>query len=132
MTKAKSKPKAKPEELAEERTVYILISGKHSRSLPDGTRELFRPGDVIPDPTPEELFSFGDKIVSAEAFAAMASAHQQAKKNKAERRATLRAAKAKAQAGTVVEAERDAEAIERAEVLKDIRAEQAKQSHIQM
>ena len=128
MTKAKSKPKAKPTPIAEEPTVYILLSGKHSRRLPDGTSERFYPGDEIPDPSPQELAHFGDKIVSAEAFGVIVSQHAQAKQTEATRKAALKAAKA--QATPILQKERDPEAIERGEALKEIREDQSKKNHI--
>lgn len=130
MTKAKAKPKVEPEpepeELAEEPLTYILLSGKHSRRLPNGNSEMFYPGDVIPDPTPAELAAFGDKIVTAEAFEMIAATHAQAKQAEARQRAAAKVAKA--EASPLESKERDPDAIKRGKVLEDMRQASRKQS----
>ncbi len=122
MTKAKAKPKAEPEEP----TTNILLSGKHSRRLPDGTSELFYPGDEIPNPSPAELSAFGDKIVTAEAFANIASSHAQAKQAKVKRREAAKVAKAKA--SPLKSPDRDPEAVKRGKVLEEIRNDERKKN----
>lgn len=130
MTKAKSKPKAEPEELAEQPTTYILLSGKHSRRLKDGTSEMFYPGDEIPSPTPAELAAFGDKIVTAETFEIIAATHAQAKQAEATRRAAR--ATAKTEASTLIDKDRDPDAVKRGEVLEEIRNDERKKSEMKM
>jgi len=122
MTKSKAK-KAEPAAKLEEPTAYILLSGKFSRRLPDGTSERFYPGDEIPNPTPSELASFGDLIVPAEVFQMMASQHEQKRQNEAARKEAKQA-----MAAPVGEKEQDPEAAKRAKVLKEIREDRNKSS----
>lgn len=115
----KPKAKAKPEPIAEEAMTYIYIGHRHSRRLPDGSSEFFLGGDELPNPTPAELAAFGDLIVTAEEFTAMASALAQKRRAKA---AQIAAKKAKdVEAGIALE-KQESEAAERAKVLKEIRA----------
>lgn len=115
MTKSKAK-KAEPK--AKAKQVYILIGRRHTRSRPDGTREVFVAGDEI-DPTPSELAAFPDKIVTAETFRMMASQHEQERQNKAALAEAKQAADALALPGG--EKEQDPEAVERGNVLDEIR-----------
>ena len=120
-------PAESPEEGTE---TYILLSGKHTRRLPDGTSERFYPGDEIPNPTPQELASFGDKIVSAAAFAAMVSAHAMALQSERNRQAAK--ATAKSQGTPILQKDRDPDAVKRAKVLDEIRAEEMRKSAVRL
>lgn len=70
MSEAKSK--------GEPKTVHVLMSGKHTRTGPDGELIRYRPGDLVPDLTSAELLVSGDKFLSPEGFAERVAGHNQA------------------------------------------------------
>lgn len=113
-SKAESASKAKPEPKAEPEPVqYVLMSGKHSRRNPDGkTSTVYRPGDIVPNLTPGELASFGDKFLTVDQFRERASSFDQGIETETDRAAA--AIVAKKEAETAHDAPRDESAESRA------------------
>jgi len=85
MTKSKATSASKPE------LQYVLMSGKHSRRNPDGeTSTTYRPGDIVPDLSDQELAAFGDKFLTLAQFKARAAGLEESQQAEAEReRATI-------------------------------------------
>jgi len=114
-TKTESKPKLE----------YVLMSGKHGRPHPDhpddpSIRITYRPGDIVPDLTDQELASFGDKFLTVAQFKARAAGLEDAQQAEVEReRATIQR---EAEERVRSFAPRDEEAEERADKIAQMRA----------
>jgi len=116
MTKSKSKPASKAEAQAQQ---YVLMSGKHSRRQPDGTSIVYRPGDIVPDLSDQELASFGDKFLTVAQFKARAAGLEEAQQAEVEREQA--AAQSAAQERVKNYAPRDEAAEDRAEKISQMR-----------
>jgi len=78
-TKTEKKPKLQ----------YVLMSGKHGRRDPDDpsgkTTIIYRPGDIVPDLSDQELAAFGDKFLTVAQFKAKAAALEEGQRAEVER-----------------------------------------------
>lgn len=122
MAKSKAKPasEAKAGELQ-----YVLMSGKHSRRNPDGeTSTVYRPGDIVPDLSDEELAAFGDKFLTVAQFKAKAAGLEESQRAEVEREQA--ALQREAQERIKTYAPRDEAAEDRADKIAQMRAAQPK------
>jgi len=114
---ANTKTESKPE------LQYVLMSGKHGRRDPADptgkTSIIFRPGDIVPDLTDQELAAFGDKFLTLAQFKARAAGLEESQQAEVEReRATIQREAAER---TAIYVERDEEAESRAETIAKMR-----------
>ena len=110
-SKTESKPKLQ----------YVLMSGKHSRRNPDGeTSTTYRPGDIVPDLTDQELAAFGDKFLTLAQFKVRAAGLDEAERAEAERERSKIQRDAEERLRTY--APRDEAAEDRAEQIEQMRA----------
>jgi len=112
-TKTESKPKLQ----------YVLMSGKHSRRDPDDpeglTSIVYRPGDIVPDLSDQELAAFGDKFLTVAQFKARAEGLEESQQAEVEREQA--AAQSEAQERIKNYAPRDEAAEDRAEKIEQMR-----------
>jgi len=119
---ADSKTESKPE------LQYVLMSGKHGRRDPADptgkTSIIFRPGDIVPDLTDQELAAFGDKFLTLAQFKARAAGLEESQQAEVEReRATIQR---EAEERIRSFAPRDEAAEDRADKIAQMRAAQPK------
>jgi len=115
MVDSKSKPELQ----------YVLMSGKHSRRNPDGeTSTTYRPGDIVPDLTDQELAAFGDKFLTVAQFKARAAGLEESQRSEVEREQAK--AQSEAQERIRIFAPRDEAAEERADKIAQMRDAQPK------
>jgi len=113
-SKTESKPKLQ----------YVLMSGKHGRRDPNDptgqTSIVYRPGDIVPDLTDQELAAFGDKFLTVAQFKARAAGLEEAQQAEVERDRAKIEREAEERTKTFVERDEEAEA--RAEQIAQMRA----------